>query len=63
MSEQHFEPDPVDELREMAAAAENPRTVSCCYVVRIDIWDRAVLDNAWAGGHGGAGWDAIEIGL
>ena len=35
----------------------------CCYIVRIDIRDRAVLNNAWAGGHGGAGWEAIEIGF
>jgi hypothetical protein len=31
--------------------------------VRIDIWDRAVLNNAWAGGHGNSGWEAIEIGF
>jgi hypothetical protein len=41
----------------------DPRIVPCCYVVRIDIWDRAVLNNAWAGGHGGSGWEAIEIGF
>jgi hypothetical protein len=41
----------------------DPSIVPCCYVVRIDIRDRAVLNNAWAGGHGGAGWEAIEIGF
>ncbi len=41
----------------------DPRIVPCCYVVRIDIWDRAVLNNAWSGGHGGSGWEAIEIGF
>jgi hypothetical protein len=41
----------------------DPRMIPCCYVVRIDIWDRAVLNNAWAGGHGGSGWEAIEIGF
>jgi len=41
----------------------DPRIVPCCYVVRIDIWDRAVLNNAWAGGHGNSGWEAIEIGF
>jgi hypothetical protein len=41
------------------AIVENP----CCYVVRIDIWDRAVLNNAWSGGHGNSGWEAIEISL
>lgn len=41
----------------------DPRIVPCCYVVRIDIRDRAVLNNAWGGGHGNAGWEAIEIGF
>jgi hypothetical protein len=41
----------------------DPRIVPCCYVVRIDIRDRAVLNNAWSGGHGGSGWEAIEIGF
>jgi hypothetical protein len=41
----------------------NPRIIPCCYVVRIDIWDRALSSNVWAGGHGNSGWEAIEIGL
>ena len=41
----------------------DPRIVPCCYVVRIDIWDRAVINNHWLGGHGNSGWEAIEIGL
>ena len=41
----------------------DPNIVSCCYIVRIDINDRAVINNGWQGGHGGAGWEAIEIGL
>jgi hypothetical protein len=41
----------------------DPRIVPCCYVVRIDIWDRALSSNVWAGGHGNAGWEAIEIGF
>jgi hypothetical protein len=41
----------------------DPRIVPCCYVVRIDIWDRAVLNNSWAGGHGNSGWEALEIGF
>ena len=44
-------------------SVERPRIVPCCYVVRIDIRDRAVLNNAWAGGHGGSGWEAIELGF
>lgn len=41
----------------------DPRIVPCCYVVRVDIWDRAVLNNTWSGGHGNSGWEAIEIGF
>lgn len=41
----------------------DPKIVPCCYVVRIDIWDRAVLNNSWSGGHHNAGWEAIEIGF
>ena len=41
------------------AIVEHP----CCYLVRIDIDDRTVINNAWAGGHSGSGWEAIEIAL
>jgi hypothetical protein len=41
----------------------DPRIVPCCYIVRIVINDRAVLNNSWAGGHASAGWEAIEIGF
>jgi len=41
----------------------DPRVVSCCYIVRIDIRDRAVVGNVWSGGHGSSGWEAIEIGV
>jgi hypothetical protein len=41
----------------------DPAIVPCCYVVRIDIWDRTVINNTWSGGHGNSGWEAIEIGL
>lgn len=41
----------------------DPNIVPCCYIVRIDINDRTVLDNGWHGGHGNSGWEAIEIGL
>jgi hypothetical protein len=37
--------------------------VPCCYVVRIDIWDRTVTNNGWYSGHGNSGWEAIEIGF
>jgi hypothetical protein len=41
----------------------DPRVVPCCYIVRIDVWDRAVVNNVWAGGHGNSGWEAVEIGF
>jgi hypothetical protein len=41
----------------------DPNVVDCCYVVRIDIWDRAVVNNNWFGGHGQSGWEAIDIGF
>lgn len=41
----------------------DPLIVQCCYVIRIDIRDRAVINNSWQGGHGGSGWEAIEIGF
>ena len=41
----------------------DPNIVPCCYVVRIDIWDRTVINNVWGGGHGNSGWEAIEIGF
>jgi hypothetical protein len=41
----------------------DPSIVPCCYVVRIDIYDRTVTNNGWYGGHGNAGWEAIEIGF
>jgi hypothetical protein len=41
----------------------DPRIVPCCYVVYVEIWDRAVLNDSWSGGHYNAGWEAIEIGV
>ncbi|MBI3998607.1 MAG: hypothetical protein HY355_06200 [Armatimonadetes bacterium] len=41
----------------------DPNIVPCCYVVRIDIWDRTVINNSWGGGWHNAGWEAIEIGF
>jgi len=41
----------------------DPNIIPCCYIVRVDIWDRAVVNNNWSGGHGNTGWQAIEIGL
>jgi len=35
----------------------------CCYIVHVYIYDRAVVNNSWSGGHSNAGWEAIEIAL
>jgi len=41
----------------------DPRIVPCCYVVYVEIWDRAILNDHYSNGHYRAGWEAIEIGF
>ena len=41
----------------------DPAIVPCCYLVYVEVWDRAILNGYWGGGHYNAGWEAIEIGL
>ena len=41
----------------------DPNIVPCCYLVYVEIWDRAILNNTYSGGHANAGWEAIEIGF
>jgi len=41
----------------------DPNIVPCCDLVYIEVADRAILYNTYTGGHSGAGWEAIEIGL
>jgi hypothetical protein len=41
----------------------DPNIVPCCYLVYVEVWDRAILNNSWTGGHGNAGWEALEIGI
>jgi len=41
----------------------DPNIVPCCYLVYVEVWDRAILNGYWSGGHYNAGWEAIEIGL
>jgi len=41
----------------------DPNIVPCCYLVYVEINDRAILDNAYYGGHSNSGWEAIEIGV
>lgn len=33
----------------------------CCYLVYVTIYDRAVVNDAWSGGHGNANWHSITI--
>jgi hypothetical protein len=33
----------------------------CCYVIWLEIWDRAVVGNHWASGHYNARWVSIKI--
>ncbi len=41
----------------------DPKIVPCCYVVYVEINDRAILNDHYSGGHSNAGWEAIEIGF
>jgi hypothetical protein len=41
----------------------DPAYVPCCYLVYVEVWDRAILNGYWSGGHYNAGWEAIEIGI
>ena len=41
----------------------DPRIVPCCYVVYVEINDRTILNDSYAGGHANSGWEAIEIGF
>ena len=41
----------------------DPNIVSCCYLVYVEVWDRAILNNTYTGGHANVGWEAIEIGF
>ena len=41
----------------------DPRIVPCCYVVYVEINDRAILNDSYSGGHSNSGWEAIEIGF
>jgi hypothetical protein len=41
----------------------DPNIVPCCYLIYVEINDRAILGNRYDGGHSNSGWEAIEIGL
>jgi len=33
----------------------------CCYLIYVRIWDRAIVNNFWSGGHHNANWHSITI--
>src|SRR5581483_1262963 len=33
----------------------------CCYIIDVRIYDRAIIGNAWSGGHTSEGWRSITI--
>jgi hypothetical protein len=41
----------------------DPNIVPCCYLIYVEVWDRAILNNSWSGGHYNAGWEAINIAI
>ena len=41
----------------------DPNIVPCCYLVYVEVWDRAIVNGFWSGGHYNAGWEAIEISI
>jgi hypothetical protein len=41
-----------------AAPAPDP----CCYLIYVQIRDRAIVNNSWGGGHGNTNWHSITIG-
>jgi hypothetical protein len=41
----------------------NPAIVPCCYLFYVQIWDRAILNGAWSGGHYNDGWEALQIAI
>jgi hypothetical protein len=41
----------------------DPNIVSCCYLIYVEVWDRAILNNSFSGRRYNAGWEAIEIGF
>lgn len=40
----------------------DPNIVPCCYLIYVEINDRAIINGSWSGGHNNSGWQAIGIG-
>ena len=34
---------------------------ACCYVVFVNIWDRAIVNNSWSGGHLYQNWKSVTV--
>ena len=41
----------------------DPNIVKCCYLIYVEVNDRTIINNSYAGGHSNSGWEAIEIGF
>jgi hypothetical protein len=41
----------------------DPNIVPCCYLIYVEVNDRTIINNSYAGGHSNSGWEAIEIGF
>ncbi|MEO8748094.1 MAG: hypothetical protein ABI379_10645 [Rhodanobacter sp.] len=39
----------------------DPNIIPCCYLIYVEVWDRAIINGYWSGGHYNAGWEAIQI--
>jgi len=39
----------------------NSKVDPCCYLIYVSIYDRAILNNSYSGGHGRANWHSITI--
>jgi len=41
----------------------DPNIMPCCYNVVLQIWDRAIVNNFYSGGHWNQDWEAVQIAL
>ena len=42
---------------------KDPKIIPCCYNVVLEIWDRAIVNNFFSGGHRNSDWEAVQIAL
>jgi hypothetical protein len=59
----HGEPTPRTVVWDPWDPLHYPVTTSCCYLVVLEIWDRAIINNAYSGGHyTDSSWISLQIG-